>query len=537
MKYNEKIKEDKGLQIQKDLTKANKDFATAKARGGMVDADYLANAPKPTPVNQPQGLWTKPSSRPDTLPARFATGKDVAGWSLKDLNSVVQDTSVNPLERQTAEAFRNIKAVEQAKNVGAAQTKLLQAEKNKGLFDFLSKKTPAPTQFNVGSVETFAPSKVSIGTRLANTGIGQSVLNNRAVQAVANNSLVKAAMPWAKRAGAVGVALDAGLGINDLLQGREQEQMWDANKSTMENIGTVASPMRWGMYAGNKINKLGNYLAEPSETPSNGAAIRDRVAKMGGGNVVVPDAATMKAEVNAAKDAQFNQIMKDYYKGIGPVGGAGGGGGAVESAGPKYGGDVYENVDLKNGTATIYGSGNRGVGERYQGLAPVEQMYGNLPPEQQALIKEMRQLNIWRKDYTNAIKGLIGEKEATERTKLSGKNDIEEKKLAWEKEKYNDPREKYSAIVDKMSYTTVPDPDVPGGYKMVRDAKFGIEQAAKLGYLPPAGVPEQEPVTDENIIKRFAQLAQQQPRLKSTYRAKMKEMGFTEQQINDTLGK
>lgn len=49
-----------------------------------------------------------------------------------------------------------------------------------------------------------------------------------------------------KIAGAAGSVVDVGMGLNDLMQGKAQEKMegWD-----------MLSPMRWGMYAGDKINK------------------------------------------------------------------------------------------------------------------------------------------------------------------------------------------------------------------------------------------------------------------------------------------
>lgn len=49
-----------------------------------------------------------------------------------------------------------------------------------------------------------------------------------------------------KVAGVAGSALDVGFGMHDLMQGKAQEKMegWD-----------MISPMRWGMYAGDKINK------------------------------------------------------------------------------------------------------------------------------------------------------------------------------------------------------------------------------------------------------------------------------------------
>lgn len=51
---------------------------------------------------------------------------------------------------------------------------------------------------------------------------------------------------FAKGAGGAGVVLDAGLGLNDLANGQAQETM-----SGMDYL----SPMRWGMFAGDKINK------------------------------------------------------------------------------------------------------------------------------------------------------------------------------------------------------------------------------------------------------------------------------------------
>ena len=49
-----------------------------------------------------------------------------------------------------------------------------------------------------------------------------------------------------KVAGVAGSVLDVGLGMHDLMNGKAQEKMegWD-----------MISPMRWGMYAGDKINK------------------------------------------------------------------------------------------------------------------------------------------------------------------------------------------------------------------------------------------------------------------------------------------
>jgi hypothetical protein len=50
-----------------------------------------------------------------------------------------------------------------------------------------------------------------------------------------------------KGAGVAGAVLDAGMGVNDLMQGKAQTEI----PSGMDMI----SPMRWGLYAGDKINK------------------------------------------------------------------------------------------------------------------------------------------------------------------------------------------------------------------------------------------------------------------------------------------
>jgi hypothetical protein len=109
-----------------------------------------------------------------------------------------------------------------------------------------------------------------------------------------------------KIAGVAGAAVDVGMGINDLMQGKAQTEMpsgWDA-----------ISPMRWGMYAGDKVNKGAESLMGGQSIGSklydvfNGD---DDIKKMLAPTPIKPktDAAKIQAET-AKKTAQASDDIK-----------------------------------------------------------------------------------------------------------------------------------------------------------------------------------------------------------------------------------
>lgn len=103
-----------------------------------------------------------------------------------------------------------------------------------------------------GSIMAGGSSLVKGGATLANSGVtklatvGQAAGGASKVGSIAAKG-AGALGSIAKKAGPLGAALDVGMGVNDLLDGKAQEEMpsgWD-----------VISPMKWGMYAGDKVNK------------------------------------------------------------------------------------------------------------------------------------------------------------------------------------------------------------------------------------------------------------------------------------------
>lgn len=88
----------------------------------------------------------------------------------------------------------------------------------------------------------------------------------------------------------------------------------------------------------------------------------------------------------------------------------------------------------------------------------------------------------------------------------------------------NSQGEKFSQAVDRLSWTTVPDPDIPGQVKQVRDSEGGIRRAIEMGYTPPGGIKPPTPTNDATIIQRFLQDAKdnesQVPRMLQAMKAR-----------------
>jgi hypothetical protein len=74
-----------------------------------------------------------------------------------------------------------------------------------------------------------------------------------------------------------------------------------------------------------------------------------------------------------------------------------------------------------------------------------------------------------------------------------------------DRETKNNPEEKFYQAADKLSWTTVPDPDIPGQVKQIRDYEGGMRKAIEMGHVPPAGIKMPAPMNDTTIIQRFIQ--------------------------------
>lgn len=113
--------------------------------------------------------------------------------------------------------------------------------------------TAATTAANTASVaSTAATAATTAATTTANTA---SVANTAATAANTGGRVAGVAGKLAtagKVAGVAGAAVDVGMGVYDLAQGKKQETL-----SGMD----LLSPMRWGMYAGDKINKGVEYMS------------------------------------------------------------------------------------------------------------------------------------------------------------------------------------------------------------------------------------------------------------------------------------
>lgn len=247
--------------------------------------------------------------------------------------------------------------------------------------------------------------------------------------------------------------------------------------STPLRIGAQAGAnMAW--YYGGKNTATGLGLTQPdSAKPAQkqGAGVTPQKEAS---NKLDVDLAAISKDAAAQREALYQSEAARAKKMYGVE--------EARGAGPKYGGDVYENVDLRGGTATIYGN------------KPVSP-YSGLSPESQALIKEMNDRGLSPGNYADTVSELIraekGEIGATERTRLgltrSDKSDeMEQKKLDFEMRKYSegrdltDPRNFYDLInkYAKTKEVSVEDPNNAGvtTKQVVLDTEASEKNARRL---------------------------------------------------------
>lgn len=134
-----------------------------------------------------------------------------------------------------------------------------------------------------------------IGTAAATAG---KAAGAAAPAAAAGSTALSKLATAGKVAGVAGSALDVGLGVRDLMQGKAQTEMsgWD-----------YLSPMRWGMYAGDKINK-------GAESLMSGQSIGSKLYDMIHGDEVAKLTAAPPTSPGSKKATEASAVAADAAK-------------------------------------------------------------------------------------------------------------------------------------------------------------------------------------------------------------------------------